>query len=202
MSDKTKFKLAKSLKDLMRSQPLEKITVKDIVEHCAVSRQSFYRLFQDKYDLVNWYFEVLAQQSFKQMGKQCTLREGLIKKFQFIEQEAVFFDQAFSLQDANSLINYDYACIYDFYKQLIEDEQDMPLDEGLSFLLRMYCHGSIAMTVEWVKAGRKQPISSIVDDLITGLPQPLRHALQDILQEDTMESSQNVTHHTICHLPD
>lgn len=89
--DKTRYKLAESMKQLMKSQPLDKITVTDIVENCDVSRQSFYRLFQDKYDLVNWYFEVLAQQSFKQMGVLYTLKEGLMKKFQFIEQEYVFF---------------------------------------------------------------------------------------------------------------
>ena len=63
VQDKTRFKLAKSMKELMKSKPLDKITVTDIVENCDVSRQSFYRLFQDKYDLVNWYFEVLSENS-------------------------------------------------------------------------------------------------------------------------------------------
>lgn len=187
MSEKTKFNLAKSLKSLMCQRSLDKITVTDLCDYAHVSRQSFYRLFQDKYDLVNWYFEVLAQQSFKQMGKQCTLREGLIKKFQFIEQEAVFFEQAFSLQDTNSLIHYDFTCIYEFYRQLIEEEHAQPLSEELAFLLRLYCHGSISMTVEWVKSGRKQAIPSIVDDLIKALPVPLKSALQNVLQENVTE---------------
>lgn len=181
VQDKTRFKLAKSMKELMKSKPLDKITVTDIVENCDVSRQSFYRLFQDKYDLVNWYFEVLAQQSFKQMGVLYTLKEGLMKKFQFIEQEYVFFAQAFASQDNNSLIHYDFECIYNFYKNLIETKNKAPLTSELSFLLEMYCHGSVSMTMEWIATDRKQPIETIVDLLIEALPDKLKEQLKELL---------------------
>lgn len=179
--DKTRFKLAESMKELMKSTPLDKITVTDIVENCEVSRQSFYRLFQDKYDLVNWYFEVLAQQSFKQMGVHYTLKEGLVRKFQFIEQEHVFFSQAFASSDNNSLIHYDFNCIYEFYKQLIETKNKKPLSSELSFLLEMYCHGSVTMTMEWIAGGRKEPIETIVDLLIAAMPEALRTQMKDLI---------------------
>ena len=38
----------------MFSSPVEKITVKEICDTCGVTRQTFYRNFQDKYDLINW----------------------------------------------------------------------------------------------------------------------------------------------------
>lgn len=174
------------MKELMKQTPLDKITVIDIVEHCDMSRQSFYRLFQDKYDLVNWYFEELANQSFKRMGKQCTLREGLLRKFQFIEQEQVFFQQAFSSQDSNSLIHYDFTCIYAFYKQLIEEKNHCVLNEELSFLLEMYCHGSVTMTVEWLHHGRKQSIETIVDLLIAAMPVLLKEQLKELLPDVTL----------------
>lgn len=87
---KTRYKLAASLKELVRREPLDKITVKQIVEGCGVSRQTFYRCFLDKYDLVNWYFERLVEQSFKEMGVSLTLREGLLNKFNFIKAEQSF----------------------------------------------------------------------------------------------------------------
>ena len=92
---KTRYKLAASLKELVRREPLDKITVKQIVEGCGVSRQTFYRCFLDKYDLVNWYFERLVEQSFKEMGVSLTLREGLLNKFNFIKAEQSFFACAF-----------------------------------------------------------------------------------------------------------
>lgn len=183
--DKTRLKLAESMKELLKATPLDKMTVTDIVENCDVSRQSFYRLFQDKYDLVNWYFEVLADQSFKQMGKQCTLKEGLMRKFKFIDQEHAFFQQAFSSLDSNSLIHYDYTCIFTFYKQLIEEKNHCQLSEDLLFLLEMYCHGSVTMTVSWLHQGRKQSIEAIVDLLIAAMPAALRIQLQELLPDVT-----------------
>ena len=67
-NDGVRYKLANAMKECMRTAPVEKITVKEIVETCGLTRQTFYRNFQDKYDLINWYFDVLAQMSFKQMG--------------------------------------------------------------------------------------------------------------------------------------
>ena len=66
--EKTKYKLAASVKECMKTQPVDKITVKNIVEGCGVTRQTFYRSFLDKYDLINWYFDKLVLQSFEQIG--------------------------------------------------------------------------------------------------------------------------------------
>ena len=90
-SEKMKYKLANGMKELLVHTPVDKITVKQIVDQCDVTRPTFYRHFKDKYDLINWYFDVLAQMSFKQMGISLTLREGLIKKFEFIKGEGQFF---------------------------------------------------------------------------------------------------------------
>lgn len=56
-SNQTKHLLAQSLQELMATTPLEKISVNDIVDHAGVGRNTFYYHFEDKYDLVNWYFQ-------------------------------------------------------------------------------------------------------------------------------------------------
>lgn len=52
-NERTKYELADAMKHCMKTAPVEKITVKEIVEACGVTRQTFYRNFQDKYDLIN-----------------------------------------------------------------------------------------------------------------------------------------------------
>ena len=56
-SNQTKRLLAQSLQEIMATTPLEKISVNDIVDHAGVGRNTFYYHFEDKYDLVNWYFQ-------------------------------------------------------------------------------------------------------------------------------------------------
>ncbi|MGE5632222.1 MAG: hypothetical protein ACM3TR_14160 [Caulobacteraceae bacterium] len=49
----TKKALANSLKKLMKSLPLNKISVKNIVDDSGLNRQTFYYHFQDIYDLLS-----------------------------------------------------------------------------------------------------------------------------------------------------
>lgn len=174
-----KYRLAQAIKEVMKTKPLDKITVSDIVDVANTTRQSFYRHFQDKYDLVNWYFERLAEKSFKLLGIQYTLREGLIKKFEFIEEERNFFSQAFQSKDHNSLMHYDFLCIYQFYQAQIEQKTQHVMSEKQAFLLEMYCKGSIEMTVKWVLASNPCKPATIVDLLIEAMPQALKTILFD-----------------------
>lgn len=171
--EKTKYRFAAALKQCMKRHTLDKITVTEIVEASEMTRQTFYRYFKDKYDLVNWYFEQLVMQSFRQMGTSMTLQEGLVKKFYFIQNDHAFFEQAFSSQDYNSLVKYDFDCIHAFYQKIITSKTGKPLPADMAFLLEMYCRGSIDMTVDWVQ--RKMPISpeSMADLLIEALPPKL-----------------------------
>ena len=47
-------KLAASLKVLIRHEPLEKITIKQITDDAGVVRPTFYQHFADKYRLIEW----------------------------------------------------------------------------------------------------------------------------------------------------
>ena len=138
-SDRTKYRLAESIKECMRVTPVDRITVKDIVDGCGLTRQTFYRNFKDKYDLINWYFDKLVLQSFAQMGTENTVGESLVRKFEFIRKEKAFFTEAFRSDDYNSVKEHDFVLILQFYKSLIATRTSRPLSEDLDFLLEMYC---------------------------------------------------------------
>ena len=171
--DETKYIFAQAIKDLIKVVPLDKIAVTDIVTRSGMTRQTFYRYFKDKYDLVNWYFEKLVLQSFRQMGNGCSLQEALQLKFAFINSEHSFFKEAFKSNDYNNLVNYDFNCIYEFYKGIIEKNLNHSVDDDLDFLLKMYCKGSIVMTVDWVLNDMPISIEKIVSLLIEALPKRL-----------------------------
>ncbi len=176
-NEKTPYKLASSLIKLMQLYPLEKITVKDIVEGCMLTRQTFYRHFEDKYALVNWYFEILVQDSFHTMNEKNTLRQALEKKFQFIEKEQIFFQAAFQTSSYQSLIEYDYRYILEFYSRLIYHKTKIPLTPEIIFSLELYCRGSIAQTVAWVKQKNRPSPTEMALLLEQALPLNLRDLL-------------------------
>ena len=175
-NEDTVFLFAKAIKTLIKKQPLDKITVTDIVSTAGKTRQTFYRHFQDKYDLVNWYFEKLVLKSFEEMNQGGTLQEALNLKFAFIEQEHAFFKEAFKSNDYNNLIHYDFCCIYDFYKEYIRKNTGKTIPSD--FLLKMYCRGSVDMTVEWVLNDMPILKEEIVNYLIDAIPDKLKEYMK------------------------
>lgn len=46
--------LAESFRELAQTKNINKITIQEIVSNCGYSPATFYRQFQDKYDLIAW----------------------------------------------------------------------------------------------------------------------------------------------------
>ena len=66
MASSTKEALGNALKKMLSVKPIDKITVKDLVEECGVNRQTFYYHFADIYALMDWTLELY--------GKPCRIR--------------------------------------------------------------------------------------------------------------------------------
>jgi len=53
----TKKVIAYALKDLLKTTPYQKISIKDIMAHAEYRRQTFYDHFTDKEDLIVWIYQ-------------------------------------------------------------------------------------------------------------------------------------------------
>lgn len=169
--EKSRYRLARSMKECMRHASVESITVKQITENCGLTRQTFYRNFLDKYDLINWYFDKLLMKSFEHMGQGKTIYDALVKKFTYIKEEQNFFAAAFRYDSQNSLREHDFELILAFYENLIKEKTGRMPEEQVHFLLEMYCQSSIYMTVQWVLGEVKttpEKLARIVVDAMPG----------------------------------
>lgn len=177
--EKMKYRLADAMKVCMKKMPVEKITVKEIVEACGTTRQTFYRNFQDKYDLINWYFDKILLESFQHMGEGDTVKEGLLNKFRYIEEQ-LFFRAAFKTDEQNCLKQHDFELILDFYTRQIEEKTGQPIDEKLKFMLEMYCQGSVYMTTQWVLGFRKSTPEKMASALVEAMPAELMEVFREL----------------------
>lgn len=169
--EKSRYRLARSMKECMKHASVESITVKQITENCGLTRQTFYRNFLDKYDLINWYFDKLLMKSFEHMGQGKTIYDALVKKFTYIKEEQNFFAAAFRYDSQNSLREHDFELILAFYENLIKEKTGRMPEEQVHFLLEMYCQSSIYMTVQWVLGEVKttpEKLARIVVDAMPG----------------------------------
>ncbi len=66
MSQITKRAIMQSFMKLLNQRPLDKITVRDIVDDCGVTRSTFYYYFEDVYALLE---EVFRQETAKALER-------------------------------------------------------------------------------------------------------------------------------------
>ena len=104
------------------------------------------------------------------MGEGTTVYDGLVKKFEYLKEEHLFFAAAFRSDDQNSLKEHDFELILEFYSNLIFQKTGRRPDAETSFLLEMYCRGSIYMTVKWVTGEVTCTPEELAERLVDGMP--------------------------------
>ncbi len=160
------------MNECMKRAQIESITVKDICQEANVSRQTFYRCFEDKYDLINWYFDRILNESFRQMGQGKTVRDSLIKKFNYIKEEYLFFRVSFATDTQNNLRDHDFEMIFDFYQNYLR-QNGVEVTDSIKDILEMYCYASVYMTVKWVLNGVKESPEKLAETMIQAMPEEL-----------------------------
>jgi probable dihydroxyacetone kinase regulator len=83
--DATKQLLATALKDKMSFCPLEKITIRELVEACDFNRQTFYYHFEDIYDLLKWTLQQEAVSLLEKHEGIMVWQDGLLDLFRYLE---------------------------------------------------------------------------------------------------------------------
>ncbi len=58
--------IAEAMVSMLEEKPLDKITVKDLVEGCGICRQTFYYHFQDLMDVIEWTITQTMQRTLKE----------------------------------------------------------------------------------------------------------------------------------------
>ena len=57
--------IAETFAQMAQTQPIDKITVTDLVEQCGISRQAFYYHFQDILDVMEWSIRQMLEAALK-----------------------------------------------------------------------------------------------------------------------------------------
>ena len=77
MASNTKFAIIQAYAELMTRKNADKVTVKDVVEACGITRQTFYYHFQDLLDVIEWGLQRRADEALHQGMQADSLEEAL-----------------------------------------------------------------------------------------------------------------------------
>lgn len=178
MASATKEAFGNALKQMMAIKPINKITVKDLVEICNVNRQTFYYHFDDVYDLLEWVFEVDADKVLPSFIVYDRWRENVLEFFSYLSDNRVFAlniynsdSRLYMLKFLKSKVE---ACIRDFVELVTADKNIERND--FEFVVDFYSACVIGIISQWLDAGMNVPANFTKDRLLT----VLENSVEDI----------------------
>ena len=156
----TKDTLAKSLKELLKERPLEKISVKDITENCNMSRNNFYYHFKDKYELISWIFYSDISKRVETYGDYSKfLEDSFTSVCECLYQEREFYMKCFKYVEQNSLFEVLTELYMELWRKTLTERyanSGIELEkEEINLMAKMNTRAMVGMITDWVKKGMK-----------------------------------------------
>lgn len=170
-----------ALKQCLKKEPFEKVSVSDIVEAAGKSRQTFYRCCDNRYDLVNRYLGMIILKSYREIRKGFSLRDTLKLEFELKEPEKDLFAQTFKKNDYESLYRYTHRLLFAIFIDMNEKGRGVELTKEQVMLLDLYCEESIYATVKWSCREFDTTPQQMADLLIDAMPQKLKEVYREYL---------------------
>jgi probable dihydroxyacetone kinase regulator len=169
MSDSkiTKKALALSIKQLMETIPLDKISIHKISDNCGINRQTFYYHFKDKFDLVNWIYYTEAIENLDDKKNYAHWTEGMYKTLVYFMDNKSFYINAINTLGQNAFNGYFFKETHDLIMGVVNDlSSNLNVsDSDKNFIAIFYTNAFVGITMQWIKNGMKESPKIIVGKL-------------------------------------
>ncbi len=117
-ADIVKAAFSAALEDLMLKKDLEEISVNEISDRAGMSRTTFYRYFQDKYELSRWRLENILGDSNRPDVNLDIVSANLEMMVCEIGKHKPYYKKLFSYAGQNSLDEFFYSVLFEWSKHL------------------------------------------------------------------------------------
>lgn len=147
--------------NLLSHKSIEKISVKEILDICELSKGTFYKYFEDKYDIVNQYY---AQHFYNALNKFSSDNFTASKEiYQFYFSHKKIIKNTIAYTGKNNLFDFTFDLLYDFYSRTwmhANKATELPVDVHISLVY--HCNGMISLYREIVLSKSNYDVEYIV----------------------------------------
>lgn len=155
MSVNTKNLIVAAFFDLAKVKPLDKITIKDVVEACGITRQTFYYHFQDILDVIEWSLKQYSQPLIEKTLAAKNTRDAFRVMLSILEDNSAVIAHLIQSRKQEQVERLLLASVKGYFEALIPRQtvrSVWALDE-LETVLNFYSYAVIGVLLE--NAGRK-----------------------------------------------
>ena len=110
--DNTKCLIRLAFRRLLVAKPLDKITVRDVVECCGLTRNTFYYHYEDLYDLLDDFLEAEGRRALADAPKDATWGELLLQMLRFLSEPPALGRHILESRERDALRRYLTRVVY------------------------------------------------------------------------------------------
>ncbi len=178
----TRLVFGMALEKLMSEKSFYKITVNDITSTCQAHRSTFYRYFNDKMDLAEWYFRYLADQEVQRIVQEGVgtsdplfAESVFLALLKLMKKKKQFFQKLAQYDGQNSFDKIFFRWNMDHMLETIKDTYSVKeLPQNIKYALNFYYHGETELIMEWARNGMKEAPDVLLGVALDNLPPLLR----------------------------
>lgn len=168
-SQLTKRALEESLKRLLLTKPLNKITIADITSDCGISRMTFYYHFQDIYDLVEWACEEDAARAIAGNKTADTWQTGLLDTFLALRKNKPFIASIYHDMSREQVERFLVPVVSDLVKSVVDEHaaRRHVREQDRNFIARFFAHALIGTVLDWIARDMRDDPQQLVQRVAT-----------------------------------
>lgn len=159
MAENLKDKIAETFLEMTARKSFDKITIKDLVQECGISRQAFYYHFQDILEVIEW----ILQEGAKRLLDRClqaeNTRAALRLFIDFALENRNFIQHLINSRQREQMENIIYKNFRGYLENLYQHTAvDASMSyRDLSIALDFFTYGIGGVLIESSRNGRTDP---------------------------------------------
>lgn len=145
--------IAEAARKLVVDQNVKKLTVKDIVEECHITRQAFYYHFEDIPALLQWILERDAAKLAQEVHAQADAEQGLRRFLQIAIHASPYIRRGMQSNYRDELERILTQSILDFFRQAVETDHLYPTCSRfeVDFIVKYHAQAILGLLRNWTE---------------------------------------------------
>lgn len=171
--------LAASLKELSKTKPADKITIRELTGNCGLTAPTFYNNFRDKYELMAWIYNREVEKTIAQLNAGISFEGVVYRWIKILLDDEEFYRNL--LKNAVGQNSFRYAT-NDYAIKLIQTwlSERHELSNDLNNCLRFYMRAISETINDWFLNRCEYSPQYLAKLLVEWIPSPLKPLLLQI----------------------
>lgn len=188
MKRSAKGEIITSFKHLLNKKAIDKITIKEVCEHCNVNRQTFYNHFDGIMDVFKFIFrqelliEIAQNRTFETWGG------GFLATMNYLKKNSKMILHVYKSSywpEANTYVAHlSKRLLEDVVDECVEKMEVNLKEEDKIFIINFYIHVFNGLMIDWVSQGMKESPEVILKKLLLMITGSIPRSVAAFVKED------------------